>query len=130
MVTYPGTVRGTLQLVAYAGTNATTPVVVNAQKATQVTANTYTTPGGTVPANGDVVISYWAAKNSATTTPAWAWTSVPTTIQSQADGSGGGHINSIATDGGAAPAGVASGLTATGNQNGGAFAAWTIVIGP
>ncbi len=128
-VTYPGTVRGTLQLVAYAGTNATTPVVVSAQKATQVTANSYTTPGANVQANGDVVISYWAAKNSAAS-PAWAWTSVPTTIQSQADGSGGGHINSIATDGGAATSGPNSGLTATGNQNGGAFAAWTIVVGP
>jgi PKD repeat protein len=128
-VTFPGVVHGTVQVLAYSGTNATTPVVVSAQKATQVTANTYTTPTSNVPIAGDVVISYWAAKNSATT-PAWTWTAVPTTLQSQADGTGGGHINSIATDGGAAPAGAAGGLTATGNQNGGAFAAWTIVVGP
>lgn len=126
-MTFPAVVHGTVQLVAYSGTNATTPIISSAKSAANVTANSYTTPGANVPAAGDVVISYWAAKSSAVT----AWT-VPAsqTVRSTANGSGGGRVNSVATDGGSAPAGASPGLTANTDQSGGAFAAWTIVVGP
>jgi PKD repeat protein len=127
-VGFPAVLHGTVQIVAYSGTNATTPVVVSAQKATQITASTYTTPASTVPVDGDVVLSYWAAKNSAVT----SWTTpADQIVRSVANGSGGGRVNSVATDSGAAPAGAAGNLTGTTNGGtGGAFAAWTIVLGP
>jgi hypothetical protein len=60
-----------------------------------------------------------------------AWTVPATqTVQSVANGSGTGRVNSVATDGGAAPAGPTGGLTATTDGSAGAFGAWTIVIGP
>jgi hypothetical protein len=51
-------------------------------------------------------------------------------VQSVDNGSGSGRINSVATDGGVEGAGLASGLTATTDQAGSAFGAWTIVLGP
>ena len=125
-VTLPGIVHGTVQLLAYSGTNAASPVVASTSKATQLTAATYTTPTSTVPASGDVVISFWAAKSSSVT--AWS-TPGGQTVRSVANGSGGGRINSVATDALAA-AGPTGGLTATANTSAGAFAAWTIVLGP
>ena len=80
-----------------------------------------------MPANGDVVVSVWAGKSSAITT----WTApAGQTVESVDNGSGGGRINSIATDAGIASAGPAGGLTATTDQPGSAFGAWTIVLGP
>ncbi|HEX4018537.1 MAG TPA: PKD domain-containing protein [Frankiaceae bacterium] len=125
-VGFPSVVHGTVQLLAYAGTNTTNPVVAYQKKITSGTATTYTSPTVTVPAGGDVVVSYWTAKSSAVT----AWTAPGgQTTRSVANGSGGGHVNSLATDGGSAPAGAAGGLTATANTAGSAFTAWTIVLG-
>ena len=116
-----------MQLLAYSGTNATNPVVAYAGKASITTASSYTTPTATVPANGDVVVSVWSGKSSAIT----AWTApAGQTVQSVDNGSGSGRINSLATDGGVAGAGPAGGLTATTDQPGSAFGAWTIVLGP
>jgi hypothetical protein len=121
-------VHGTVQLLAYSGTNGATPVVISASKATQGTSSTYTTPGTNVPANGDVVISVWSAKSSVVT----GWTTPGgQLVRSTANGSGSGRINSVATDGGPATAGPAGNLSAT--TVGGAAsaeAAWTIVLGP
>jgi PKD repeat protein len=125
-VTFPTTVHGTVQLLAYAGTNATNPVVAYQKKITSGSATTYVTPTTTVPANGDVVVSYWTAKSSAVT----AWTAPGgQQVRSVANGSGGGHVNSLATDGLSASAGPAGGLSATTNTAGSAFTAWTIVLG-
>jgi PKD repeat protein len=119
-------VHGTVQLLAYSGTNATTPVVASPSKATQITGTSYATPTTNVPANGDVVISVWSAKSSAVT----GWTTpAGQTVRSVANGSGGGRVNSVATDA-VANAGPAGGLTATTTGSAGAFAAWTIVLGP
>jgi hypothetical protein len=126
-VTFPAIVHGTVQLLAYSGTNATTPIVASASKATQVTGTSYATPTTNVPANGDVVISVWSAKSSAVT--GWS-TPGGQAVRSVANGSGGGRVNSVATDGGSATAGPAGGLTATTTGSAGAFAAWTIVLGP
>jgi PKD repeat protein len=126
-VTFPGAVHSTVQLLAYSATNATSPVVASAGKASVVTASSYLTPTTTVPANGDVVVSIWAGKSGAVT----AWTApAGQTVQSVDNGSGSGRINSVATDAGIAGAGPAGGLTATTDQAGSAFGAWTIVLGP
>jgi hypothetical protein len=125
-VTFPSTVHGSVQLLAYAGTNATNPVVAYAKKITSGSTSSYVTPTTTVPASGDVVVSYWTAKSSAVT----AWTApAGQQLRSVANGSGGGHVNSLATDGGSANAGPAGGLTATTDTAGSAFTAWTIVLG-
>jgi PKD repeat protein len=125
-VQFPGIVHATVQLLAYSGTNATSPVAASASKATQMTAATYATPTTTVPATGDVVVSVWSAKSSTVT--GWS-TPGGQTVRSVANGSGGGRINSVATDILAA-AGPTGGLSATANTSAGAFAAWTIVLGP
>jgi hypothetical protein len=91
-----------------------------------MTGTTYATPTTAVPASGDVVISFWAAKSSTVTS--WA-TPAGQTVRSVANGSGGGRINSVATDT-LASAGPTGGLNATANTSAGAFAAWTIVLGP
>ncbi len=125
-VTFSTTVHGTVQLLAYAGTNATNPVVAYQKKITSGSATTYVTPTAAVPANGDVVVSYWTTKSSAVT----SWTAPSgQQVRSAANGSGGGHVNSLATDGGSANAGTAGGLTATTDTAGSAFTAWTIVLG-
>ena len=125
-VTYPAVVHGTVQLLAYSGTNATNPVVAFQKKVSSGSATSYVTPTATVPANGDVVLSYWTAKSSAVT----AWTAPSgQLVRSIANGSGGGHVNSLASDGGSANAGAAGGLTATTDVAGSAFTAWTIVLG-
>jgi hypothetical protein len=125
-VTFPTTVHGTVQLLAYSGTNASNPVVAYQKKITSGSASTYATPTATVPANGDVVVSYWTVKSSAVT----AWTAPGgQQVRSVANGSGGGHVNSLATDAGSANAGPAGGLSATTNSAGSAFTAWTIVLG-
>jgi PKD repeat protein len=125
-VKFPSAVHSTVQLLAYSGTNATSPVVASAGKASIVTSSSYATPTVTVPANGDVVVSVWAGKSSAIT----AWTA-PTgqTVHSVVNGSGSGRINAIASDGGIASAGPAGGIAATTDQPGAAFGAWTIVLG-
>lgn len=126
-VNFPGIVHATVQLLAYSGTDAASPVVASASKATQMTSATYVTPTSTVPAAGDVVISFWSAKSSTVT--GWS-TPAGQTVRSVANGSGTGRINSVATDAAAAAAGPTGALTATANTSAGAFAAWTIVLGP
>jgi PKD repeat protein len=125
-VTFPAVVHGTVQLLAYSGTNASNPVVAYQKKVTSGTATTYATPTATVPANGDVVVSYWTSKSAAVT--AWGAPGGQV-VRSVANGSGGGHVNSLATDGGSANAGTAGGLSATTNSSGSAFTAWTIILG-
>ena len=118
--------REAVQLLAYAGTSATAPVLAFASLATGATASV-TTPTLTLPSPGWVV-SYWAAKSTYIT----AWT-VPAgqIVRSAANGTGGGHINAVATDSGApSPAGPAGGLTATATVAQGSGAAWTIALAP
>jgi hypothetical protein len=120
-------VHGTVQVLAYSGTNGATPVVISASKATQGTASSYSTPPSTVSANGQVVISVWSAKSSVVT----GWTTPGGQIlRSTANGSGSGRVNSIATDGGSATAGSAGNISAsTVGGPASAAAAWTIVLG-
>jgi PKD repeat protein len=126
-VTFPGNVHGAVQLLAYSGTNATSPVVAFAGKASIGSATSYATPATVVPANGDVVVSLWTAKSSSgvTLTPPAGQGDASTAI-----GSGTGRIDSLATDGAIASAGASGGLTATASSTASAFGAWTIVLGP
>ncbi|HEX4432631.1 MAG TPA: PKD domain-containing protein [Frankiaceae bacterium] len=119
--------HGTVQLVAYSGTNATNPIATYAKKAAAGSATSFVTPTATVPANGDIVVSLWSTKSSAVNT----WTApAGQNVRSTAYGSGTGRVNSLATDGGIATAGPAGGLTATTDAAGSSFAAWTIVLTP
>ncbi len=128
-VTVPGGARATVQLLAYSGTNGTTPVVNKAVAAVQASATQFVSPTTQVPAAGDVVVSYWAAKNSAGS--AWVFTTpAGQNVRSTAVGSGTGKLDSVATDGGSASAGPTGGLTTSANNSGGAWASWTIVVGP
>ncbi len=126
-VTFPAAYHGTVQLLAYSGTNATQPIATYASKAQASPATSFTTPTATVPADGDVVVSVWSTKSSTVN----AWTAPGgQTVRSTAYGSGAGRINSIATDGGIASAGPAGGLSASTDASGSSFAAWTIVLTP
>jgi PKD repeat protein len=125
-VSFPSVYKGTVQLLAYSGTNTTNPIVAYAKKLTSAAASSYVTPTSTVPLAGDYVVSVWTTKSSTVNT----WTApAGQTVRSTAYGTAAGRINSLASDGGAAAAGPAGGLTATTDVAGSAFATWTIVLG-
>jgi PKD repeat protein len=125
-VGFVGAYKGNVQLVAYAGTSAAGPVSAFAATAMHVTTSTATTPAATVTASGAWVVSYWAAKSSVVNT----WTAPSgQSVRSVANGSLGGRINSLVTDGGAPAAfGPVGGLAATTDQDFAADTAWTVVL--
>jgi len=127
-VTYPAVVKGSLQLLAYSGTSTTSPVVGFAGAATHVNATSATTPGLTVPATGDWVVSYWTVKSSAVT----GWTGpAGATVRNAAIGTGGGQVSSLLADsGGPVSAGPVSGLAATADQTFSASTTLTIALAP
>jgi PKD repeat protein len=125
-VSFPSVYRGSVQLLAYSGTNLTNPVVAYSKRATSITATSYATPSTSVPATGDIAVSYWSCKSSSVST----WTPpAGQTVRSTAYGVNGGRISSLASDAGPAVAGPAGGLTASPDTSATAFAAWTIVVG-
>jgi PKD repeat protein len=127
IVTFPSAYHGTVQLLAYSGTNATNPIAAYAKKAAAGNAQSFATPAATVAANGDYVVSVWSAKSSAVTT----WTApAGQNVRSVDNGSGAGRVNSLATDGGIASAGPAGNVSAVTDQLGSSFTAWTIVLTP
>ena len=124
-VNFPTAYHGTVQLVAYSGTNTTQPIAAFARTSAVTTAMSYPTPAATVPANGDIVVSVWSVKSSTVNT----WTAPASqNVRSVDNGSGTGRINSLVTDGGIASAGPAGNLPASTDASGSAFAAWTIVL--
>jgi PKD repeat protein len=126
-VNFPTAYHGTVQLLAYSGTNATQPVAAFARTSAATPGMSYSTPTATVPANGDIVVSVWSTKSSAVTT----WNApAGQTVRSIDNGSGTGRINSLVTDGGIASAGPAGGVSASTDASGSSFAAWTIVLAP
>ena len=128
IVDFGGQHKGTVQLLAYAGTSGTTPVTAAVSAATSSTTSSATTPLATVTASGSWVVSYWAARSSVVT--AWTPPAGPT-LRGSAAGSGGGHINSAAADSGAAVSpGSVGGITATTDQPATADVTWTIVLAP
>ena len=127
-VTFPATVKGSVQLAAYSGTSASSPVAAVATAATHTNATVATTPALAIPATGDWLLSYWAAKSSAVT----AWTSPPAaTARNAAIGTGGGQISSLLSDSaGPVAAGTAGGLNASTDQQFSASATVSLALAP
>lgn len=126
VVKFPAIEHGTVQLLAYAGTDALNPVAAYAKSQAAVTASKYLTPTANAPAAGALVVSYWGCKSSTAT----RWTTpAGQTVRSTAYGSGGGRITSVLTESGPGSAGPAGGLTASPDTSATAFVAWTIVLG-
>ena len=127
-VGFGGQYKGSVQLLAYAGTSPTSPVLSATSTVSHTTTSAATTPLVNNTGTGRWIVSYWAAKSSAVN----AWT-LPAgeASRSTSYGSGGGRINAIAGDAGtSAPTGQAGGITATTDQPFSASTAWTIVLQP
>jgi PKD repeat protein len=127
-VTFPAQVKGSVQLSAYSGTSTTAPVAGFASSVTHVNATQATTPSVAIPASGDWLVSYWAAKSSAIT----AWSAPSNAVaRNSAIGTGGGQISSLLADSNnPLPAGPASGLTATADQTFSASTTLSIALAP
>ena len=127
-VTFPTAVKGSVQLLAYSGTDPTSPVDAFTAATDHVDATSATTPAVTVPTTGDWVVSLWSVKSSAVT----SWTGPGgATVRNAAIGSGGGQISSLAADGGGpAAAGPAGGLTATADETFSAATTLSVVLAP
>jgi PKD repeat protein len=127
-VTFPATVKGSVQLAAYSGTSASNPVAAISTAATHTNATVATTPSLAIPAAGDWLLSYWGAKSSAIT----AWTSpAGATARNAAIGTGGGQISSLLSDSaGPMPAAPAGGLQASTDQQFSASATISLALAP
>lgn len=121
--------KGGVQLLAYSGTAASSPVAAIATHSDHVTTSTATTPVVTVTKAGSWVVSDWATKSSAVT--AWTVTPAGQVVRSTVLGSGGGRIDLLATDGGGpAGTGTAGGLAASTDQAFTADTTITLVLAP
>jgi PKD repeat protein len=117
-----------LELVAYSGSTAASPVSAAASSAETATVAAHTTPAVTVPTSGSVVLSYWSDKTTDTT----AWT-MPTGVTARVTtvGTSTGHITAVAADQGTgSAAGPAGGLTATANSANAKAIMWSVVLAP
>jgi PKD repeat protein len=124
-VKFPAIEHGTVQLLAYSGTNATNPIAAFAKSQAAATATKYTTPT-TTEAAGALTVSYWGCKSSTAT----RWTTpAGQAVRATAYGSGGGRITSVLTETGPGSAGSTGGYAASPDTSASAFAAWTIVLG-
>ena len=125
-VSYGATHKGSLQLLAYAGTQATTPVQTVATAALTSSSTTLTTPSATVSGTASWVLSLWQEKSGTVT----SFTSpVGQSVRSTAIGAGGGDISALATDsGGPVPAGSYGSLVATPNAAAGSATTITLVL--
>jgi PKD repeat protein len=125
-VSYGALHKGSLQVLAYSGTDLTTPVqtVTTAAKSTAGTSET--TPKATVSGSASWVVSLWQAKSSTVT----AFTAPGgQAVRSTALGTGSGQIDSLATDsGGPVPAGPYGGLVAGLNSSAGSATMVTLVL--
>ena len=120
--------KGTLQVVAYTGTGPSGPVASAVARTGVSSVSTFATPSAGVTVAGSWVMSCWSARSTNVT----SW-SAPggQTVRSTADGTGGGHIDSLFTDAAApAPLGNVGGLSASTDQPSGAQVAWTFVVVP
>ncbi len=124
-----GIAHGTINLVAYAGVSATSPIntynlIYNGTNPVTVT----TTPTVNVSTAGTWIASYWACKSTSVTT--YTAQASQTTRVSTSD-SGGGHINSVIADSATGvPASTYGGYTATSDQLHTGEVAWTIALNP
>ena len=121
--------RGDVQLLAYSGTSATSPVLALATHADHVTTSSATTPTVAVTTAGSWVVSGWEVKSSTVT--AWAATPAGQVVRNADLGSGTGRIDMLATDFGAPVAtGTVGGLVASADQAFSADTTLTLVLAP
>jgi PKD repeat protein len=126
--TMPSTMKANVALLAYRGTNATSPVSVFAAAKETVSRTTHTTPTVTVPSDDSWVLSIWTDKSSATTVLS------PPGGQSQRTelcGTAGGHLCTLTADNGTPVANgtVVGGVTATADTASSVDTMWTLVLG-
>jgi PKD repeat protein len=124
--TSPALIKADVVLLAYHGTDPTTPVGAVAGAAATKSSTAHTTPTVKAPADGAWVVSLWADKSSATTTL------TPPGGQTQryfGCSTGTGRICSLLTDSGPISGGsTAGGLTAVADAASPADTMWTLVL--
>lgn len=112
--------KGSIELLAYSGTDGTAPVVTALARSVD-SATSVSTPAATA-SDGSTVISYWAVRSSADQAIA---PPAAVTVRSSETNSGGGRITSLSADGTDAGAQSASMTPAAPHAQ-----AWTIVLAP
>jgi PKD repeat protein len=125
-VTVSALSKGALTVVAYRGTSATNPVAGFAR--TLVTSGAGRTTPTTAVATPTVVVSYWAHRDSSSTS-----LTAPggVSVRSTGTQTGGGRLNVLAADSGAnVGPGNYGGLTATAQASSSWGTAWTVVLAP
>lgn len=117
-----------LQVLAYSGSAAATPVSAAVAAVETATTAAHATPPVTVATSGSYVLSYWADKtadNTGWTLPAGVTSRVATV------GTGGGHITAVTADPDqGSAAGTAAGRTATSASSNNKAIMWSIVLAP
>ena len=106
-------VKATMELLAYHGTDTTNPVLASALTAETTAKTTHTTPTLANSSGTSWLVSFWSEKSSTTT---GSWTPPPSQMQRDlVVGDAGAHISSLLMDSGASvPTGTVGGLIATG----------------
>ncbi|MDQ6527211.1 PKD domain-containing protein [Nocardioides sp. LHD-245] len=127
-VTSSGYAKSVLSVVAYHGTDPTTPVADSALAVQTSSGTAHVTPAVVAPDGTHWLVSYWADKSGATT----SWSLPPGAVgRSNATGDGSGHISAVLADsGGPLPAGPQGGLTATADASGTAAITFSVLLAP
>ena len=123
----PLTSKVDVQLLAYAGTAASGPVLTFAGAADLASKSSHVSPTVNVPAPGSWVVSYWADKSNTTT----AWVPPPgqTVRPHPSYTTPAAYVTSLITDSGATvPAGTYGGLTASVNAPSSKATMLTVVL--
>jgi hypothetical protein len=126
-ITTSGLAKSSLGVAAYRGTSGTSPVAAFA-RTVHTSGATRTTPLVAVGSPGSVAVSYWAHRDSTSTSLA-----PPAGVATRITGtqSGGGRITMLLADS-AGPVGTGSygGLTATAQASSSFATSWTLLLAP
>ncbi|MFL6238681.1 MAG: PKD domain-containing protein [Actinomycetes bacterium] len=127
-LTAPATQKANIALLAYRGTNTSSPVSIFAATKETTSQTAHTTPTVTVPSDDSWVLSLWTDKSSSTTVL------TPPGDQSQRTelcGIAGGHVCTLTADNATPVANgtVVGGITATADAASPADTMWTLVLG-
>ena len=120
-------IHGNVSLLAYRGTNTTSPVSTFAAVNETVSRTTHTTPTATVPSGGSWALSIWTDKSSATTTITPPGDLTQRTYQGD---TGSGRISVLTADNNAPLANgtVVGGELATADAASAVDTMWTLVL--
>ena len=126
-VSLPSLMKSDLELVAYDGVDAASPIVAWASSQETTTRSTHATPA-LAGAGGGWVVSYWAEKTSTTTD--WVGPTDQVT-RAESFGSGSGTVAALVVDSGATVAeGVWPGRTAVANSSGRKAIMFSVALRP